>query len=122
MPTLRPATRADIDQLIDEPLPWRIRAYAIEHDEKVLAVGGFAYQPNDVIAAFLLKADGIEKYPVMLHKAGIRAMLDARKFGYRRIVALAEKTNPAAERWLARFGFRQVMVEGEKAWVWEAVN
>lgn len=123
MPVIRPATRADIDQLISEPLPYRIKAFAVEDQEgKLLGVGGFAYQPQDTIAAFVLKAPGAEKYKVALHRAGLRAMQEARASGYRRVVALAEKTNPAAERWLARLGFKQVMVEGEKAWVWEAAR
>lgn len=122
LPVIRPATKADIDQLIDEPLPWRVRAYAVEDGGKLLGVGGFAYQPNDTIAAFVLKAPGAERYKVALHRAGLMAMREARNLGYRRIVALAEKTNPAAERWLARLGFKQVMVDKERAWVWEAVN
>lgn len=122
LPIIRPATRADIDQLISEPLPYRIRAYAVEDNGKLLGVGGFAYQPHDTIAAFVLKAPGSEKYKLALHRAGLMAMREARELGFRRIVALAEKTNPAAERWLARLGFKQVMIEGAKAWVWEAAN
>lgn len=120
LPTIRPATRADIDQLISEPLPYRVRAFAVEDNGKLLGVGGFAYQPNDTIAAFVLKAPGAGRYKVALHRAGLMAMAEARASGFRRVVALAEKTNPAAERWLARLGFKQVMVEGEQAWVWEA--
>lgn len=122
LPTIRPATRADIDQLIDEPLPWRVRAFAVEDNGKLLGVGGFAYQPNDTIAAFVLKAPGAERYKVALHRAGLATMQEAKRLGFRRVVALAEKTNPAAERWLARLGFKQVMVDNEQAWVWEAVN
>lgn len=47
-------------------------------------------------------------------------MAEARRLGYRRIVALADKNNEASERWLKRFGYQQVMVDGEQAWVWEA--
>jgi RimJ/RimL family protein N-acetyltransferase len=119
---IRPATRADIDAMIDEPLPWRVRAWAVEHDGKLLGIGGFAYQPNDTIAAFVLKKPGAEKYAVSLHRAGLMAMREAKRLGYRRIVALAEQTNEAAERWLERLGFKEVMVDSEKAWVWEASN
>jgi N-acetylglutamate synthase-like GNAT family acetyltransferase len=123
LPTIRPATRADIDQFISEPLPWRVRAFAVDDDEgKLLGVGGFSYQPNDVIAAFVLKVPGAEKYKVALHRAGLMAMREAREAGYRRVVALAAKTNPAAERWLARLGFKPVIVDNEQAWVWEASN
>jgi len=120
--TIRHATRADIDQFIDEPLPWRVRGWAVENDGELLGVGGFAYQPSDVIAAFVLKKPGAEKYAVSLHRAGLMAMREAKRLGYRRVVALAAKTNPAAERWLDRLGFKPVMVDGETAWVWEASN
>lgn len=120
--TFRPATRADIDALISEPLPYRVRAFAVEDDGKLLGIGGFAYQPKDTIAAFVLKAPGAEKYPVALHRAGLKAMAEARASGYRRVVALAEKMNPAAERWLGRLGFRPVVVDGETAWIWEALK
>lgn len=122
MPTFRTATRADIEQLIDEPLPYRIRAFAVEDEGRLLGVGGFAYQPNDTIAAFVLKAPGAEKYRIALHRAGLMAMAEARAAGFRRVVALAEQANPAADRWLARLGFKQVLVDGESAWVWEATD
>lgn len=117
---IRPATRADIDALLDEPLPYRVRAWAVERDGELLGVGGFAYQPRDVIAAFVIKAAGAEKYPVALHRAGLKAMAEARRAGFRRVVALAQLGNEAAERWLARLGFKPLMVDGERAWVWEA--
>jgi RimJ/RimL family protein N-acetyltransferase len=119
---IRSATRDDIDQMISQSLPWRVRAWAVERSGELLGVGGFAYQPNGVIAAFVLKKPGAEKYRVALHRAGLVAMQEARKLGYRRIVALAEETNEAAERWLARLGFKPVMVDGAQAWVWEASN
>lgn len=108
--------------MIAESLPWRVRAWAVENDGELLGIGGFAYQPNDTIAAFVLKKPGAEKYRVALHRAGLTAMTEARRLGYRRIVALAEQTNEAAERWLARLGFKEVMVDGQQAWVWEASN
>lgn len=103
-----------------EPLPWRVRAWAVELDGEVLGVGGFAYQPNNTIAAFVVKKPGAERYAVTLHRAGLETMREARRLGYRRVVALADKMNAAAERWLARLGFKQLMIDGEQVWVWEA--
>ncbi len=116
---IRPATPDDFRQVLDEPLPYRVKAYALEGEDGLLGVGGFAYQPGGVIAAFLLKLPGMEKFPVSLHRAGMQAMQDAKRYGYRRIVALAQQDNPAAERWLKRFGFKQVMIDEKPAWVWE---
>lgn len=117
---IRPATAADFALLIDEPLPYRVRAWALDDDGRLLVVGGFAFQPGGVIAAFVLKADGAEKYPIALHKAGRYAMREAVKSGYRRIVALAEVGNPRAVPWLERMGFKLKMVDNVKTWIWEA--
>lgn len=116
--TIRPATRADIDALIDEELPYRVRAWAVENAGKLLGVGGFAFQPQDTIAAFVLKTPEAEKFPLALHKAGLMAMREAKRLGYRRIVAMAEQHNEAAERWLERLGFKPVTVDNVTAWVW----
>ncbi len=116
--TIRPATRADIDALIDEELPYRVRAWAVENNGELLGVGGFAFQPKDVIAAFVLKTPGADKFPLALHRAGLMAMREAKRLGYRRIVAMAEQHNEAAERWLERLGFKPVIVDNTTAWVW----
>jgi RimJ/RimL family protein N-acetyltransferase len=115
---IRPATRADIDALISEELPYRVRAWAVEDDGKLLGVGGFAFQPQDTIAAFVLKSPGAENYPLALHRAGLMAMREAARLGYRKIVALAQEHNEAAERWLERLGFKPVTVDNVTAWVW----
>jgi len=116
---IRPARKQDFAALIDEPLPYRVKAFAVEDDGKLLGVGGFAYQPGGTIAAFVLKGEGAERYPLALHRAGRYAMSEAQREGFRRVVALAETNNPAAERWLQRLGFELVMTNGERAWVWE---
>jgi hypothetical protein len=48
--------------MINEPLPWRVRAWAVERDGELLGIGGFAYQPHDTIAAFVMKKPGAERY------------------------------------------------------------
>lgn len=118
---VRPATRADFDALIDEPLPCRVRATAAERDGKLVAVGGLAFQPDDTVAAFLILAPGVRGAPgfrLALHKAGLRMMAEARRLGIRRVVATAEPNNPAAEPWLARLGFERAGPGSDSAWVW----
>jgi hypothetical protein len=51
-----------------------VRAWAVECGGELLGVGGFAYQPNDTIAAFVIKKPGAERYRVALHRAGLMAM------------------------------------------------
>jgi hypothetical protein len=115
---LRPATRADIDAIIDEPLRYRVRAWAAGRGGQLLAVGGFIFQPFDTVLAFLILAAPASSFALSLHKAGKHMMNEARRLRLRRVVATAEQGNPAAEPWLARFGFEPVMIGTEKVWVW----
>jgi RimJ/RimL family protein N-acetyltransferase len=120
---VRPATRADFDILIDEPLPYRVRATAAERGGKLVAVGGLAFQPDDTVAAFLILAPGergAKGFKLALHKAGLRMMADARRLGIRRVVATAEHNNPQAEPWLARLGFERAAEGANAAWIWRS--
>lgn len=117
---IRYATRADFDELFEVPLPHRVRALAVQAGDELLGVGGLVFQPDGTTAAFVvMKPDAAKRYPVALHRAGIRMMGEARRLGIKRVVALAEEFNPAAEPWLERLGFKPVQVDGETAWVWE---
>lgn len=115
---LRPATRADFDALLDEPLPWRVRATAAEVDGVLIGVGGLAFLPDGTVGAFVHASDAAKKYPVTLHKAGLRTMAEARKLGIRRVVALADEKIDRAIPWLERLGFRKMIHEGGGVWVW----
>lgn len=121
---LRPATAADLDALVAEPLPYRVRAFAAfltggeTAGETLLGAGGLAFLPATV-AAFLILKPGASRYRVALHKAGLRVMDEARRLGIARVVALADPRVVPAARWLERLGFREIMVDGEKAYVWQ---
>lgn len=115
---IRPITQADIDEMVAEPLPHRIRAWAVEIDDVLQGIGGLVFMPNDMVAAFVMMKPGAARYKIALHKAGLLAMREAKRLGIPRVVALAQAQNPAAEPWLERLGFRPVSVDGEVAWVW----
>lgn len=117
---LRPATRADIDALIVEPLPHRIRAWAAERGGELLAVGGLVFQPGEIVAAFLILNAPAKSFALSLHKAGKHMMDEARRIGIRRVVATAQSGNDAAAPWLLRFEFKPVVVGGETVFVWSA--
>jgi len=116
---LRDARKADFEALLAEPLPYRTRAFAAERDGELLGIGGLIFQPQDIVAAFVLLRPGAARYKVALHKAGKRTMAEARRLGISRVVALAEKGNPAAEPWLMRLGFKRKTVRGESVWLWQ---
>ena len=117
---LRDATAADFAQLVETPLPYRVRAFAGVQGDTLLGIGGLAFQPGETVAAFLILAcDEARKHKVALHKAGLRTMAEAKRLGIKRVVAVAQQGNPFAEPWLKRLGFEQIMVDGETAWVWQ---
>lgn len=117
---LRPATKSDFDALTEGPRPYRVRAFAGEVDGRVVGIGGLAYLPNGVIGAFVQATDEARKYPVAMHKAGLMAMAEARRLGFRRVVAMADKGVEPAERWLKRLGFKPETVGTETVYVWES--
>lgn len=121
---IRPACAADFVRLLAEPLPCRVRAFAGERDGELLGVGGLAFQPGGAVAAFLILAKDesgaapARRAKVALHKAGLRVLAEARRLRIRRVVALAEQGNEAAEPWLRRLGFRPLAADGQTIWVW----
>jgi len=116
---LRPATRADVDALIAEPLPFRIKAWAAEHDGKLLGIGGLAFPPSGAVMAFVHVAPGAHRFKVAFHRAGLMAMAEAKRMGLRRVVATAESEHPRATAWLARLGFAPELVDGVTVWIWK---
>lgn len=116
---LRPATLSDFQAMLGEPLPYRVRAFAVEHDGKLLGVGGLAYLPNGSIGAFVHVVEGARRYRLALHKAGLRTMQEAKRLGIHRVVAMAEPGVEPACRWLERLGFRPMTVDGEQVYAWQ---
>jgi len=116
--TLRDATRADFDGLLDEPLPWRSRAIAGEIDGQLLGVGGIARLPNGTWAAFVHLTPDARRYPVALHKAALLVLEKARRARIPCLVAIAEDGIEPAKRWLHRLGFRPEIVDGKEVWTW----
>lgn len=117
---LRPTVAADLPQVLDRPLPFRIRAITAVIGTRVLAVGGLGYMPNGIVGAFLAQHPDFRNYPAAVHRAGIAGMKLIRESGERRVVAIADEIIPSARRWLVHFGFEAVTVDGLTAYVWQA--
>jgi RimJ/RimL family protein N-acetyltransferase len=117
---LRPATRADFDKMLAEPLPYRVRAFAVEREGDLLGVGGLGFMPDGTVAAFVHTVDGAHRYKVAMHKAGLVTMAEARRLGLRRVVASADPGIEASGRWLERLGFEptDMDADGHRIYVW----
>jgi hypothetical protein len=113
-----PTKSEDIPDVIDGPLPFRIKGLTGKLGDEVLGVGGLAFLPDGTVAAFLIIKEEARKYPVALHKAALRTLAEARQMGIRKIVARAQKGLDAAAPWLARLGFKPFVMDNEKFWVW----
>lgn len=116
--SLRYATEADFAGLVDLPLPYRVRAFAAEMNGEVLGVGGLAFFPGGGIAAFVHAKDEARRYKIAAHKAGLRAMAEAKALGLKRVVAMAQDDIEASARWLLRLGFKPEQAGGMKVYVW----
>ena len=102
---VRPTSLADCERLLGGKPEWRIRAMTVEVDGEPVALGGFAYTPDNSVFAFLEGSDAVKRYPVAIHKAVRRGLEDAKRRGVRRVLSIADEHIEAAPRWLERFGF-----------------
>lgn len=117
--TFRPAIAADFVALIGRGPAWRCQCITAELEGRVVAIGGFTFAPNGDVWASMVMADELRGYRAAVHRAGLMGMRLARRRGFRKIFASAQPDNPAAERWLLRFGFRPTEILGTKVFVWE---
>lgn len=116
---LRPATKADFDAIMDEPLPYRVRAFAAWRDTDLLGIGGLAFLPDGTVAAFMQTVQGARRYKVAMHKAALATLAEAKRLGIRSVVALADPQIEPAKPWLARLGFRPLDIDGNEVWTWQ---
>lgn len=114
-----PTRRSDFDE-IGKPPPYRLFGLTARNESgDIIGMGGIAYLEDGQKMAFADLQDEARRHPLALHKAGHAIMRLARQKGIRRVVATADMAaSPAAERWLARFGFRPQEHHGVKIWVW----
>jgi hypothetical protein len=127
--TLRPTIPADLPHVVDEPLPFRIRAITALADDRVIGVGGAAFPPDGPAIAFVQLApapDGgspeARRYPVAFHRAGLMGMTMIKESGIAQAIATADAGHPAAVRWLKRLGFtaaERQPIAGRVLFMWE---
>lgn len=96
--------------------PVRTIALAAKVEGRVIAVGGVAMFPNGMNIAFTDISDEARKYPVSIHRAGLKAIALAKKQGIKHLTT-SGMSNPASERWLLRLGFHRVETDGAPIYV-----
>jgi hypothetical protein len=117
--TLAPATASDFEQLVGGRPCTRARLLAAKLGDGVIGLGGFLYMPDGTVWATMLVTPAGRKFPAAVYRAGILAMRMARRIGLRQVFASADRTEPAAERFLERVGFERFgEVDGEVVFRW----
>ncbi len=113
-----PSRVSDFISLVGELPPVRAHAFTGKIGDEILGIGGIANLPDGTKLAFAHLNDEARKYPISLHRAGIMVLKQARESGIRRIVAIADKSQPAAGRWLERLGFRPEIKDGIEVYIY----
>jgi hypothetical protein len=119
--TIRPTIASDLSAVVDEELPFRIRALTVLDGERVLGVGGLAFPPDGPVWAFVQQAPDAKRFPIAFHRAGLMAVKMIRDSGLSEIAATADADNQAALRWLKRLGFlaaRERNIDGKVLFFW----
>lgn len=101
----RPTIAADLAVITDKPLPHRIKSITAVLGDLIVGVGGIGYRSDGTVIAFAHITQEFRRYPKEVHRAGRLGMALIRRSGVPVVVAEAQPGNPAAERWLKRFGF-----------------
>lgn len=117
---LRPARLGDFESVCGRPLPFRVKAWTGVVDDEPIGMGGIGFQPDGTHVAFLCVKDGARRYRVMLHKAALLTLSEAKRLGIKKLVALADPEIEQAEPWLLRLGFKPVDIAGERVFVWNS--
>lgn len=113
-----PAKRSDFEEF-GRPAPYRLFGLtARNEDGQIIALGGVAYLADGRKMAFADLTEEARHHKVALHKAGHAMMKMVRAKGINCVIATASKDVPAAERWLARFGFDPELHGDQTVWVW----
>lgn len=116
---IRPSQPGDYETITGEPLPFRSRALTALVDGKIVGMGGLAYLKDGTIAAFTEITDEARKYPILIHKTGLKAMQEARRTGVKRVVAIADDDIGQACKWLSRLGFKPEIFDETEVWIWQ---
>lgn len=110
-----PTTQEHIKELAAEgqTLPFRVKSVTALVDGRPIGLGGIGFPKVGMPTAFAVITDELRRYKVALHKIGKSCIADWKSLGIRKVIAFADHGQPAAERWLLRYGFEKQEFNGQ---------
>ena len=111
----RPATSADLAAFYGKPVTRTLRAWVLETEGRIIAVGGIAYHRGRPWDLFSDCSPEIRKHPVATFKA-VKAVLGS-VLRDLPAVALADDSHINSERFLKMLGLKPL---GKRAYRWSA--
>jgi len=104
-PGLRPATREDIEKFSPVRNKPSIRAWCMDRDGEILALGGVARIKGRWVAFMDLEPDA-RPHKMKIARGAIRFFSELRKDGIKFVYAQPDLDEPASVRWMTSLGFR----------------
>lgn len=115
-PTIRWATKADIDAFTNLPSYPTIKALVAEMDGRIIGLAGLAFSQGRWVA-FCDLSDDMRKYRYVIARSAKRLFEQARRDGIRFIYAEADLNEKGSVRWLTSLGF-EIDPRGGRLYRW----
>jgi RimJ/RimL family protein N-acetyltransferase len=118
---IAPATPEDFAAVVGHGPAARAHVLVARRDGEAIGLGGFVQAPDGRMWVSMVATPAFRRYPAALVRAGLEAMALARRLRLREVFAVADASEPRAERFLERFGFVRCdsRVEGEAVYRWQ---
>jgi RimJ/RimL family protein N-acetyltransferase len=121
--SLDPATEDDFRALTGRTPPSRLRAIVARLDGHPVGIGGLVYGDDGTIWASMLATPEVRRFPTAVYRGAVAAMRMAARLGLRRVFAVPDRSEPAAERFLERLGYEKFgEYDGETIYCWRGGN
>ncbi len=105
-PVIRSATEADLINYYGENPGFTVRALVADLDGEIIAIGGLAYYPGQMLAFSEMK-EPMRKYPKLIYKSAFKVAELIKKYGGS-VVAVANCKENNAGKLLKKLGFISV--------------
>ena len=126
--TIRPTEPADLEALGYPAHPYRLRFKTMLDDGEIIGVGGLVHRSDGTVWVTVVLKDAARRARFALHRAVLAGIREAKARGIRRLLAIADPSQPRSEAWLEACGFAPTEFseavpgadEPRRIWQWTA--